>query len=81
MWLSIYSHLHLWSGYALWYQRFVTWYQSHGLGLGLDYSNSPTIHFFSWDPSSVSRGVSLRLSPDPRVCHGAGLRAARGYAL
>ena len=27
--------------------RLVSWYQSHGLGLGLDYSNSPTIHYFS----------------------------------
>jgi len=35
--------------YLLRSPRLVSWYQSHGLGLGLglDYSNSPTIHYFS----------------------------------
>lgn len=43
----IYSSPSLWRGHALTSLRYVTWYKSHGLGLGIDSSNSPTICFFS----------------------------------
>ena len=52
--LSIYSPLNLWTDYLLRSPRLVTWNQSHGLGLGLDSSKSPTIHFFPLGSSSVS---------------------------
>ena len=48
----------LWRVHALRSPRYVTWYQSHGLGLGLDSSNSPTIRFFSL---GSFRGPSSRL--------------------
>jgi len=51
----------LWRVYALRTLRYVTWYQSHGLGLGLDSSNSPTILFFflfPWDPVAARRRAS-----------------------
>ena len=50
----------------------MTWYQRHGLGLGLDSSNSPTIQlFFPWDPSCsrTTHHCLVRLcpcSPSPR---------------
>ena len=56
--LSIYSDSFTCGDYLLKIPRLVSWYQSHGLGLGLGYSNSPTIQFFFTLGSILSlRGV------------------------
>ena len=56
--LSIYSDSFTCGDYLLKIPRLVSWYQRHGLGLGLGYSNSPTIQFFFTLGSILSlRGV------------------------